>query len=71
MTRLWHVCKIIGGKQNYTLLDLHEKHGHFVRVAHNEVSVCHPDAVKTLYLSPTRKVSALAQRSLPALPVRA
>ncbi|KXJ96464.1 cytochrome P450 [Microdochium bolleyi] len=55
ITRLWHVTKIIGGKQNYTLLDLHEKHGYFVRVAHNEVSVCHPDAVKTLYLNPTKK----------------
>ncbi|KAH7040011.1 cytochrome P450 [Microdochium trichocladiopsis] len=55
ITRLWHVSKIIGGKQNYTLLELHEKHGHFVRVAHNEVSVCHPDAVKALYLAPTRK----------------
>ncbi|CAI7592576.1 unnamed protein product [Penicillium glandicola] len=30
------------------LINLHKKHGYFVRIAENEVSVSHPDAVKQL-----------------------
>ncbi|KAK2471841.1 hypothetical protein H9L39_16524 [Fusarium oxysporum f. sp. albedinis] len=43
VTRLWHVWIILEGKQNVRLKALHRKHGQFVRIAPNEVSVCHPD----------------------------
>ncbi|KAH7231282.1 cytochrome P450 [Fusarium redolens] len=42
VTRLWHVWIILEGKQNLRLKALHRKHGQFVRIAPNEVSVCHP-----------------------------
>lgn len=56
VTRLWNVKIIIDGDQNVQLRDLHEKHGPFVRVAPNEVSVCHPDGVKKLFLETLPKV---------------
>ncbi|KAF7536479.1 hypothetical protein G7054_g4508 [Neopestalotiopsis clavispora] len=43
-SRLWHIGRILEGNQNTALIALHDKHGHFVRIAHNEVSVSHPDA---------------------------
>ncbi|RKK87876.1 hypothetical protein BFJ68_g16999 [Fusarium oxysporum] len=48
MTRLWHIWIILEGKQNLRLKALHRKHGQFVRIAPNEVSVCHPDGSKLL-----------------------
>lgn len=56
ITRLWYLKIIIAGKQNEDLKRAHEKHGQFVRMAPNEVSVTHPDAVKKLYLQPLQKV---------------
>ncbi|ROW05402.1 hypothetical protein VSDG_00565 [Cytospora chrysosperma] len=50
-SRLWHLKQIATGKQNLKLIEQHDKHGHFVRIAHNEVSVCHPNAVKALLLT--------------------
>jgi hypothetical protein len=46
LTRLWYVKTIIDGDQNLQLHEQHKKHGPFVRLAPNEVSVVHPDAVK-------------------------
>ncbi|PNP55721.1 hypothetical protein FNYG_15462 [Fusarium nygamai] len=43
VTRLWHVWIILEGKQNLRLKALHRKHGQFVRIAPDEVSVCHPN----------------------------
>ncbi|KAI1871529.1 uncharacterized protein JN550_004523 [Neoarthrinium moseri] len=37
------------------MIQLHDRHGHFIRIAHNELSVSHPDAVKKILLSPLRK----------------
>lgn len=54
-TRLWHMRRILKGDQNLELIRLHEKHGHFVRIAPNEVSVSHPDALKKILLTPLRK----------------
>ncbi|KAI1073369.1 cytochrome P450 [Whalleya microplaca] len=54
-TRLWHIRQIMIGDQNMKLVELHEKHGHFVRIAPNEVSVSHPNGVKALYLAPLSK----------------
>ncbi|KAK8053796.1 cytochrome P450 [Apiospora saccharicola] len=57
-SRLWHLCQIWSGKQNLRLIEQHDRHGesshirsHFVRMAHNEVSVSHPGAVKALLLT--------------------
>ncbi|POS73645.1 hypothetical protein DHEL01_v207961 [Diaporthe helianthi] len=36
-------------------MELHDKHGHFVRIADDEVSVSHPDAVRKLLLAPVPK----------------
>ncbi|EER40302.1 benzoate 4-monooxygenase cytochrome P450 [Histoplasma capsulatum H143] len=47
-TRLWHIHRILKGDQNLELIRLHNQHGHFVRVAPNEVSVSHPDAVRKI-----------------------
>ncbi|KAI0177755.1 benzoate 4-monooxygenase cytochrome P450 [Pestalotiopsis sp. NC0098] len=54
-TRLWHIYTILAGKQNLKLVELHKKHGHFVRISHDEVSVSHPNAIKALYLNPIPK----------------
>ncbi|KAH8653524.1 cytochrome P450 [Xylariales sp. PMI_506] len=55
ITRLWHVKAIIAGDQNLQLNNLHRKYGYFIRMAPNEVSTTHPDAVKKLLLQPIRK----------------
>ncbi|KAK6219177.1 hypothetical protein LQW54_002426 [Pestalotiopsis sp. IQ-011] len=43
------------GHQNLTILDLHEKHGQFVRIGPNEVSTTHPEVIKKLILTPQLK----------------
>ena len=57
ITRLWHVWVILEGKQNLRLKVLHEKHGPFVRIAPNEVSVSHPDGSTLLLRANLLKVS--------------
>lgn len=64
ITRLWHVKIITDGKQNERLKSEHEKYGNFVRLAPDEISVTHPDAVKKLLLQPLHKVSTPEQSSL-------
>ncbi|KAL3481341.1 cytochrome P450 [Aspergillus californicus] len=54
-TRLWHIIRIFAGDINLRCISEHEKHGPFVRIAHDEVSVCHPDAIRTLLLNPIPK----------------
>ncbi|KAI0148893.1 cytochrome P450 [Pestalotiopsis sp. NC0098] len=54
-SRLWHLQHIWKGDQQLALAKEHEKHGPFVRVAHNEVSVCHAEATKALLLAPLQK----------------
>lgn len=56
ITRLWQVVHIFKGDQNLESIALHDKYGHFVRIAPNEVSVSHPDGPKSLLLTPQRKV---------------
>ncbi|KAM0808970.1 putative Cytochrome P450 [Seiridium cardinale] len=53
--RLWHSKHAISGDQNVAVTKLHEKHGHFVRIADNEVSITHPDAIKKVFLGPMKK----------------
>lgn len=55
VTRLWHMRRILLGDQNLELSRLHDKHGHFVRIAPNEVSISHPDAIRKVLLAPLRK----------------
>ncbi|ROW09024.1 hypothetical protein VMCG_02856 [Cytospora schulzeri] len=55
LTRLWHMNRILKGDQNLKLIRLHDEHGHFVRVAPDEVSVSHPDALRKILLTPLRK----------------
>lgn len=55
-SRLWHLGQVLGGDQRTRLYELHKKHGPFVRIAHDEVSVSHPDAPKLLLLTPLEKV---------------
>ncbi|ETS80694.1 hypothetical protein PFICI_08223 [Pestalotiopsis fici W106-1] len=55
ITRLWQVVHIFKGDQNLQSIALHDKYGHFVRIAPNEVSVSHPDGPRSLLLTPQRK----------------
>lgn len=54
-SRLWHLRITYDGNQNEQLTQAHEKYGHFVRLANNEVSVCHPDAIRKVLLAPLKK----------------
>ncbi|KAH7303537.1 cytochrome P450 [Stachybotrys elegans] len=47
-TRLWHLYHAFKGDFVLALIDLHRKHGHFVRIAPGEVSVSHPDGVRKI-----------------------
>lgn len=58
-SRLWHMRYILRGDQQMVLAKAHEKYGPFVRIAHDEVSVCHEDVVKSLFITPLHKVSPL------------
>ncbi|KAF4461647.1 Pisatin demethylase [Fusarium albosuccineum] len=64
-TRLWHMNRILKGDQNLELVRLHEKHGHFVRVSYDEVSVTHPDAIKKILLAPLHKGNWYKIHALP------
>ncbi|KAL2150091.1 hypothetical protein VTH82DRAFT_7767 [Thermothelomyces myriococcoides] len=64
-SRLWHIRHILLGDQNLQLVRLHEKHGHFVRIAHNEISVSHPDGVKRILLQPLWKAKWYELLQLP------
>lgn len=44
----FRVWEIFQGRINHTLNRLHREHGPFVRISFNEVSVCHPDAIRIL-----------------------
>lgn len=62
-SRLWHIRYILRGDQQLVIAKAHEKYGPFVRIAHDEVSVCHENAVKSLFISPLHKVSFLGANS--------
>ncbi|KAK8084910.1 cytochrome p450 [Apiospora hydei] len=69
-SRLWHLRQIWSGKQNLKLIEQHDHHGkptpgHFVRMAHNEVSVSHPNAIKALLLTALPKGQWYAIVSFP------
>ncbi|KAL3481254.1 cytochrome P450 [Aspergillus californicus] len=60
--RVYHVCK---GHLEEEVIKLHKEHGHFVRIADNEVSVSHPDAVKQLLHASIPKGTFYSVFSLP------
>ncbi|KAL4816232.1 cytochrome P450 [Aspergillus spinulosporus] len=64
-TRLWHIIRIFVGDINIRSIREHERHGPFVRIAHDEVSVCHPDAIRTLLLNPIPKAPWYRVLALP------
>ena len=55
-SRLWHLRQILNGDQNLALIRAHDKYGHFVRMAHNEVSVSHPDSIRRVLVATLPKV---------------
>ncbi|KAH8807084.1 cytochrome P450 [Xylogone sp. PMI_703] len=49
ITHLWRFVDVANGKPERTLLRLHRKHGEYVRLGPNVVSVSNLDALKTIY----------------------
>ncbi|RDW58561.1 cytochrome P450 [Aspergillus mulundensis] len=64
-TRLWHIIRIFAGDINTRSIEEHERHGPFVRIAHDEVSVCHPDAIRSVLLDPIPKAPWYKVLALP------
>ncbi|KAL4981317.1 cytochrome P450 [Aspergillus falconensis] len=64
-TRLWHILRIFAGDINTQTIKAHERNGPFVRIAHDEVSVCHPDAIRALLLNPIPKAPWYKVLALP------
>jgi cytochrome P450 len=54
-SRWWHLRQIWRGDQQIQIARMHEKHGPYVRIAHDEVSIVHPDVVKKLLIAPLHK----------------
>ncbi|RDW63194.1 cytochrome P450 [Aspergillus mulundensis] len=48
LTTLWKINEIIKGHTEETMLHLHQKHGPFVRIAPNEISIGRPSAIPAL-----------------------
>ncbi|KAK3988704.1 cytochrome P450 [Cladorrhinum sp. PSN332] len=65
VSRLWHIYHILKGDQNLALIELHEKRGPFIRLAHNEVSVSHPDGIRKVLLTPLRKAPWYEMAAIP------
>jgi hypothetical protein len=51
LTNLWKAYEMYQGQMEYTIRDLHDKHGAIVRIGPNDLVISHPDAVKQIYLS--------------------
>ena len=49
ITHLWRFIDVANGHAETTLYDLHQKHGDYVRLGPNVVSVRNLDALKTIY----------------------
>ncbi|KAK4206687.1 Pisatin demethylase [Rhypophila decipiens] len=65
VTRFWQVRTLLQGDSIKVIQALHQKHGPFVRVAPNEVSVCHHDAPKKLLLTALPKDTFYGAGALP------
>ncbi|KAL6231022.1 hypothetical protein BDW75DRAFT_244276 [Aspergillus navahoensis] len=62
---LWKVYHVVKGHTEEQIINLHKQHGDFVRIAENEVSVAHPDAVKQLLHANLAKGTFYSAFSLP------
>ncbi|KAJ5833375.1 hypothetical protein N7474_001686, partial [Penicillium riverlandense] len=62
---LWQVYQLWKGHTEEEIIKLHKKHGYFVRIRDNEVSVSHPDAVRQLLHANIVKGSWYSIFSLP------
>ncbi|KFY32922.1 hypothetical protein V495_08597 [Pseudogymnoascus sp. VKM F-4514 (FW-929)] len=62
---LWEVWEVVAGHIEVTVIALHKKHGHFVRISHEEVSVSHPDAIRAILLTPLTKIDWYKVMALP------
>ncbi|KAL4861764.1 hypothetical protein BDV12DRAFT_203700 [Aspergillus spectabilis] len=65
VSSLWKIQQIIKGHTEEAMLALHRKHGDFVRITDNEVSIGHPDAVKHLLHAKIAKGSWYEVFSIP------
>ncbi|ROV91667.1 hypothetical protein VMCG_09262 [Cytospora schulzeri] len=65
LSRLWHVKHILAGDHNIQSVALHKRHGHFVRIAPDEVSVSHPDGIKKILLASLQKASWYKAMAIP------
>lgn len=50
-TNLWKAYHVIRGDYEYAILDLHRKHGSFIRIGPNHLDISHAAAVKDIYLT--------------------
>jgi len=48
-SRFWLIKHSHAGDMHRTMIAMHAKYGSLVRVAHNEVSICDPHTIKTVY----------------------
>ncbi|KAL4954647.1 cytochrome P450 [Aspergillus filifer] len=65
ISTLWVIQKMFNGHIEEEIIRLHRDHGDFVRIANNEVSVGHPDAVRQLLHAKIKKGSWYEIFSLP------
>ncbi|KAK8054977.1 hypothetical protein PG993_000204 [Apiospora rasikravindrae] len=67
VTRFWYVWRLLKGKINLDILAAHDRYGHFVRIAPNEVSVGHPDGPKKILLATLHKAEWYKIATFPAI----
>ncbi|KAH6616598.1 cytochrome P450 [Boeremia exigua] len=65
VSRAWYLWRLVRGDIDTHCIALHEKHGPFVRISHDEISVCHPEAIRQVLLSPLPKAEWYEIMSLP------
>ncbi|RDW63261.1 hypothetical protein BP6252_10806 [Coleophoma cylindrospora] len=60
--QLWHILK---GHTEVAIIGQHQKHGSFVRIGHNEVSICDESAIRQVLMSHMDKGPTYAIFSMP------
>ncbi|OSS53726.1 hypothetical protein B5807_00491 [Epicoccum nigrum] len=65
VSRGWNLWRLFKGDIDQHCIALHERHGSFVRISHDEVSVCHPEAIRQILLNPLPKSEWYSVMSLP------
>ncbi|CZS96692.1 related to cytochrome P450 oxidoreductase [Rhynchosporium graminicola] len=62
---LWHLWHIFTGHVEEAVIEQHQKHGTFVRIGHNEISICDPAAIRQVLMSHMDKGPTYAIFSMP------